>query len=307
MIGLTLCMLLSGYYETVAAAPIEVGIVAWGRDFERALVESKKSNKPILILFQEVPGCSGCQKFGRNVLSHPQIVEAIESEFVPVLVHNNKGGKDAELLKRFGEPAWNYQVIRFLDESGKDLIPRKDKIWTVESVAARMAKALEKAGRKVPLYLKALAGTTAANSPGLAAFAMFCFWTGEYRLGGLPGVLTTEAGWIEGREVTLVNFDREQISFATLLNAAVKFDCAKKVFTSHAKDTQVASRSRLDVGALPGSYRIARTSDQKRQLNGTNYQKMKLSPVQATKVNAFVRTNPNMALSWLSPRQQKQL
>ncbi len=38
------------------AAPIEVGKVDWGRDYEAALAASKKTKKPILILFQEVPG-----------------------------------------------------------------------------------------------------------------------------------------------------------------------------------------------------------------------------------------------------------
>ena len=47
------------------------------------------------------------------------MVEAIEDAFVPVVVFNNKGGKDAQLLKRFNEPSWNNPVVRFLDGSGK--------------------------------------------------------------------------------------------------------------------------------------------------------------------------------------------
>ena len=83
------------------------------------------------MLFQEVPGCSGCQKFGREVLSETLLVEAIEDLFEPVLVLNNREGKDAEILKKYDEPAWNYQVIRFLDADGDDLIPRKDQITSV--------------------------------------------------------------------------------------------------------------------------------------------------------------------------------
>ena len=64
-------------------APVEVGEVRWGRDFEAARRSSVGSGKPILTLFQEVPGCAGCQRFGREVLSHPLLVEAIETEFVP--------------------------------------------------------------------------------------------------------------------------------------------------------------------------------------------------------------------------------
>lgn len=36
--------------------PVELGQVRWQRDFEAALAESKKTEKPVLILFQEVPG-----------------------------------------------------------------------------------------------------------------------------------------------------------------------------------------------------------------------------------------------------------
>ena len=36
--------------------PVELGKVAWGRDLDEAVAKSKKSNKPIALLFQEVPG-----------------------------------------------------------------------------------------------------------------------------------------------------------------------------------------------------------------------------------------------------------
>jgi len=36
--------------------PVELGKVDWGRDLDEAVAKSKKSNKPIALLFQEVPG-----------------------------------------------------------------------------------------------------------------------------------------------------------------------------------------------------------------------------------------------------------
>jgi hypothetical protein len=139
--------------------PIEAGHVRWGRDFDAALANSAKTGKPVLVLFQEIPGCSGVRQFGREVLTNPSLVRAIETEFFPVLVHNNRsGGMDEELLRRYREPAWNYQVIRFLDAEGRDLIPRKDRIWTTGGVAFRMVEALKAAGRPVPSYLENLAG-----------------------------------------------------------------------------------------------------------------------------------------------------
>jgi hypothetical protein len=125
--------------------PIEVGKVKWGRDLPEALAASKKSGKPVSLLFQEVSGCASYKNFGRDVLSDPEIVKSIESSFVPVLIHNNKGGKDAEVLKQFGEPAWNYQVVRFLDSAGKDLIPRKKGVRTVAEFTQRIPAALAEA------------------------------------------------------------------------------------------------------------------------------------------------------------------
>ena len=64
--------------------PIEVGDVQWGRDLESALKNSADTAKPVLVLFKEIPGCSGKRKFGREVLTQPSLVEAIENEFHPV-------------------------------------------------------------------------------------------------------------------------------------------------------------------------------------------------------------------------------
>lgn len=145
------------YVLAASEHPIETGSVNWERDLGKALKSSGQTGRPVFLLFQEVPGCRGCQDFGRTVLSNPKVVEAIETEFFPVLVYNNRGGEDRRLLERFNEPAWNYQVVRFLDSDGQDIIPRKDRVWTVTHLASRMIKALQAVGRSVPASLRALA------------------------------------------------------------------------------------------------------------------------------------------------------
>lgn len=65
---------------------------------------------------------------------------------------------DQDLMERYQAPSWNYQVIRFLDDEGKDVIPRKDRVWTTRGVAERMRQALMAVHRPVPDYLKDLAG-----------------------------------------------------------------------------------------------------------------------------------------------------
>lgn len=89
----------------------------------------------------------------------------IEREFVPVLVRNNVPGKEAEIRKRYKEPAWNYQVVRFLDAKGGDLIPRKDKVWDTKALAIRMKEALVAAGKKVPTDLEPLVAGDTSPKP----------------------------------------------------------------------------------------------------------------------------------------------
>jgi hypothetical protein len=291
-----------------AAAPIEVGTVEWRRDFEGVLSESGQTGKPVFAFFQEVPGCSGCQKFGSEVMSHPVIVQAVKNEFVPVLIYNNRSGNDAALLKRYGEPAWNYQVIRFLDGAGKDLIPRKDRVWTPHALALRMMEALEVSGRPVPRYLEVAALESDTDRQASVAFAQHCFWQGEAVLGRLPGVITTEAGWLEGREVTLVSYHPETTSLASLVEKATDAGLADKIFVATREERQSLSRERrTSAGSLDESYRAAGESDQKRQIRGTVYDELTLSPMQRTKVNAFARSDPEEARAWLTPEQLREL
>lgn len=284
--------------------PMEAGKVSWGRNLEIALAASKQTGKPVLALFQEIPGCAGCQQFGREVMSNRVLVEAIESEFTPLLIHNNKPGKDAEVLQRFGEPAWNFQVVRFLDADAKDIIPRRDQVWDVGGIAERMITTLTKSKRPVPAYLSLLA---AEHSPRLkqAVFSMDCFWTGEMALGQIDGVVTTEAGFMGGREVTLVRYDPAVISLPKLIAAAEKVECANAVHVP-AADLGDAKASRLNVGTISG-YRAAPASDQKKQMQGTAAARLALSPAQATKVNAWLRVDVAKAKVYLTPSQTRLL
>ena len=137
--------------------PVEIGNVAWNRDYEAVLAKSRESGKPIFMLFQEVPGCIGCKTFGQTVLTDPDLVMVIETAFVPIVVYNNRNsGMDRELLRKFEEPSWNYQVIRFLDHEANDIIPRKDRVWDRVGVATRMVEALEAVGNPVPDALRSI-------------------------------------------------------------------------------------------------------------------------------------------------------
>ncbi len=62
--------------------PPELGAVTFSRDFDGSLVQSKETGKPIFLLFQEIPGCSTCTNFGKNVLSHPKLVPSFVGCYV---------------------------------------------------------------------------------------------------------------------------------------------------------------------------------------------------------------------------------
>ena len=51
-----LLVLLLAVLPLSAQSPKELGAVKWQRDFDAALADAKKKSKPVLVLFQEVPG-----------------------------------------------------------------------------------------------------------------------------------------------------------------------------------------------------------------------------------------------------------
>ncbi len=140
------------------------------------------------------------------------------------------------------------------------------------------------------------------------AFAQYCFWTGEMELGQIAGVLRTEAGYFQGREVTLVDYDPAQVSLESLAHQARQAGVADRIHLSVGVEAKGANIEGVKLGApLDGTYRAAPASDQKKQLEGTPFARLPLTPEQATKVNAFVRVNPARAREWLAPSQRSQL
>lgn len=102
-------------------------------------------------------------------------MEAAETLFVPIAVHNNTSGDaDEAVLKRYEEPAWSYQVVRFVDGNGDNLIPRVANDWTVSAVTNAMVASLKAAKKEVPQWLNLVASEELANTRGVesAIFGM---------------------------------------------------------------------------------------------------------------------------------------
>ena len=226
------------------------------------------------------------------MLAQPRVVEILENDFIPVAIYNNTGGYDKKVLNHFGEPSWNYQVMRFLDADLKDIIPRKDKVWDVRGTLSRLEKALEVSKKSSQGSAKKVESSSQGAANKVAVFAMYCFWTGEAKLGSLDGVSETEAGFYDGHEVVVVKYNDQAIDLLTLVGEAEKFDCASAVYLPDEADRKlVKDKTRLRTVRnfdFSSGYRRPPESDQKRQLSSakTMLKKLDLTPKQWTKLNS---------------------
>ena len=261
----------------------ELGKVSWFRDYDEALAESTKTNKPVLILFQEVPGCATCQRYGTSTLSHPLMVEAIENEFVPLAVFNNKGGADRKVLEAYGEPSWNNPVVRIVDAKGKNLVERLAGNYSPKGLFTAMKTVLEDCGEPLPGYMKALEmELTATDAPVKEAYyQMNCFWSGEHHLGNKAGVLTTEPGFLGGHEVVKVVYDPATVTDLQL--------------------TQYAAQEDIKPAEGTSGYRVAK-KDHYKQMQKTDFVYLPLTDVQKTKINAGLHRGQDVT-GYLSPKQ----
>lgn len=282
--------------NAVKSSP-ETATIPWLNDLDAALTQSKASGQPILALLHDAPDCADCRSIGHELTSQPLLAEAADDEFVPLRLNTHQS-------QHFTTPS---TPLRFLNTAGQPLLlPTSHPL----SMAQQMAHALHAANRSVPRYLQVLAMEQDVSKHKRSAFAMFCYWIGEYELGKIEGVISTEAGWLEGREVTLVNYHKDQLALPRLAQKAAEVKCAQKVFAPTQQERQLLSSSsnRLVVGTLDDRYRKAKPSDQKKQIQRWDLSSVPgLTPMQLTKLNAFAPDNHRRALSWLSPRQRQAL
>ena len=267
---------------------VELGKVSWYRDYDEAIMLSRKQNKPILILFQEVPGCSTCVGYGNNVLSNPLLTDAIENEFIPLAIYNNKGGKDRKILEKYDEPTWNNPVVRIVDQDGKNIVKRVAGNYSAVGLYGAMTTALKKSGKTIPEYVSILGDELNAEKRGAKKetyYSMYCFWTGEKQLGSQEGVVNTEAGFMNGREVVKVTYDVNYINQDKL--------------------NSFASRNSMKPMNKHSSYRPAK-KDEDYYLQHSDYKYLPLSPLQRTKINSALGSKKNPSI-YLSPSQKKWL
>lgn len=280
------------------ADPVELGKVNWLRNYDEAIQQAEVRQKPVFLLFQEVPGCGTCRKYGSNVLSHPLIVEAIEDEFVPLAIFNNQKGHDLDILNQFKEPSWNNPVARIVDEKGRDVVKRVSGNYSQLGIVEAMIEALVKSGREVPVYLKLLQEQLVGEEYAEElALSMYCFWTGEKELASMPGVISTEAGFMDGKEVVKVKYNSKFTSSEKLASSAAKVNCADGVYVP---STSSAYKFK-DVAVMPYS-KYRKDKETKYYVYNSDYKYLPMLPIQELKVNRALATRSD-ADALLSPRQ----
>ena len=299
-------VLTAGYAAADVVSYQELGVVDWLRSYEQATALSEETGKPLFILFQEVPGCATCVNYGKQVLSHPLVAEAIETYFVPLAIFNNRGGDDLVVLSKFKEPTWNNPVVRIIDNNEKPLAKRLAGDYSIAGTTDTMIHAMEESHTPVPAYLRLVHEEYSPFlHPEKAVFSTYCFWSGEIELGKIEGVVATAAGFMHGREVVEVQFNSEVISYAELLRKGKRSGVVTHAYV--ATDAQEQSAVRLlgrDRVAWVTSFHA--DTQIKYYLSQTPYRYLPLTSMQAIHINRAVAERRDPA-TYLSRAQQEML
>lgn len=264
--------------------PEELGRVAWSRDWDAAIERAKVEKKPLFVLFTEVPGCSTVTGFGNGPLQNPLLAELIEDHFVPVAIYNNIEGKDREILESFGEPTWNNPVIRIIDADRAALVARFSGPYSASALAKTIAAGMRAIKLEPPAYLDAITSSDAKSET--ATLSMYCFWSGEAKLGELAGVKETKTGFREGREVVEVAYDPDVTSYKELLTRAKTSGAATGAVTETKRQLGEANEVFGDKATSASGELRRSPKDDKKQLSTSPSRFLPMTPWQQTKLNS---------------------
>ncbi len=280
--------------------PEELGDVNWTRSYETAIATATSENKAVFILFQEVPGCATCRNYGNDLLTHPFIVEAIETYFVPLAIYNNKRGADGAILRKFDEPSWNNPVSRIIDpNSEKDITKRLNGKYDMANLVSFISNGIIESGQLIPEYLDLLYKEVTAVDLRETHLSMYCFWSGEKNLGSLDGVVSTNAGFMDGTEVVKVKYDASKVSEEKLILFAQEQRCADAIYTNDKREEKIAKKYNI-LTKNEGAFKADR--EPKYYIYKSEFRHLPMTNLQALKVNTAISKQIS-PVEYLSPRQ----
>ncbi len=171
-----LLLVLTGMSAVIGGAPARSDhpiLIPWRHTLNLALDESQTSGKPVLAILQDASSCDHCQAFQRTIDAHPLLAEAVADEFIALKLNRSQ----------YQGSVSSAHNLLFLDAMGQPLISNTAATQSANRIAADMIRALRAMQRPVPNYLRAAAVELDTTKHKQAAFAMFCYWVGEYELG----------------------------------------------------------------------------------------------------------------------------
>ncbi|MEM8909937.1 MAG: hypothetical protein AAGD05_18960, partial [Bacteroidota bacterium] len=224
--------------------------------------------------------------------------------FVPLAIHNNKGGADKKVLQSFDEPAWNNPVVRIINADRKALSPRIAARYTALDLVKGMQTALQTAGKAIPEYLNLLAHHLDGQKikTEQATFGMYCFWSGESKLGNIDGVLSSTPGFMSGSEVVQVEYNPEILSYDQLAQMAAKQGCSDRIFV-HSPAQKAIAEKQFDAHKIKALSDFRADREPQYYLSKSLYRYLPLLPIQASRINARIAQRAEVG-SLLSPSQQ---
>jgi len=281
--------------------------------------ESRSNNKPIFLMESQVPGDIW---FGREVLRHPLVIEAIETLFCTV------GVISREPVARTASGRICCTRIHFLSRRDKsDLVPSiTGESLTQEKLIQSMIAVLEKSQVTVPRYLKLLL----SEAPGHDQEDCFdpCVTGGpccnaivsgsdlcrlEDILGGLDGILATKLEQLpNGERVIRVCFKRRMVSYSTMIRKVLSFATRIYYTSNDEKMAATIEIERLKHHITPPeltefsghTVELSPECDHKHALRKTHLRYVPMTALQATQANHLVATGRfNEVVKLLSPRQ----
>lgn len=87
-----------GFGLTTAAEPKSQTSIQWKTDLKAAQKEAKETGRPMIVVFG-ADWCAYCDRFEKSTLGEPKTAEAINRDFVPVLLDFDDEQKIAAVME----------------------------------------------------------------------------------------------------------------------------------------------------------------------------------------------------------------
>jgi len=240
-----------------------------------------------------------------EILSHPLIVEAIESNFIPVAISPTAATRQNLLASPSDMETETAMLIIGTDNQRKTK-GSSDEIW-MKHFTEIILDALHQEGIPAPRYLELVNEEfNATERRESTVITLHCFWSGEIELGTERGVVYTEPGYIGDREAMYLEFDNSTISYRDILKSSLDLNLINEAFPLNENQNAVAHSIMPDEKVVDSDtdafVPAPKKANYKRYLSKSLYRFLPMTKKQAIMVNnaLFLEEDP---AELLSPRQ----